>query len=177
MLKEVVDFLLIRSKFSPDMFRHMVAILRGSWVPYKLPKRCSVLWMCADCAPSRVASCYGTQNTKAMLQPIYLTPCTSNTYKWADRWVSPPIKWGSASCFCLSTSFTCINRCNKIATSWKINFNKNWKKKRLTQQIDIKLNVNNSQNTFHTMDITLLSLWLWKKCHKISHKKKIFCAL
>jgi hypothetical protein len=31
--------LLIRSKFYPDMFRHMTAILRRSWVPYKLPKR------------------------------------------------------------------------------------------------------------------------------------------
>jgi hypothetical protein len=31
MLKEAVDFLLIRSKFFyPDMFRHVVAILRGS---------------------------------------------------------------------------------------------------------------------------------------------------
>jgi hypothetical protein len=44
-------------KFYPDMFRHMVAILRGSWVPYKLPKWCSVQWACADYDPSRVASC------------------------------------------------------------------------------------------------------------------------
>jgi hypothetical protein len=42
--QEVVDFLLMRSKFYPDMFRHIVAILRGSWVPSKLPKRCSVFW-------------------------------------------------------------------------------------------------------------------------------------
>jgi hypothetical protein len=48
MLKEVVDFLLIISKFYPDMFQQMVAILRGSWVPYKLPKWHSVLWACAD---------------------------------------------------------------------------------------------------------------------------------
>jgi hypothetical protein len=39
MLKEVADFIvLIRSKFYPDMFRHMVAILRGPWVPYKVLK-------------------------------------------------------------------------------------------------------------------------------------------
>jgi hypothetical protein len=50
-LKEVVDFLLTRSKFYPDVFRHMVAILRGSWVPYKLPRQCSVLWACADYDP------------------------------------------------------------------------------------------------------------------------------
>jgi hypothetical protein len=30
------------------MFRHMVTILRGSWVPDKLLKQCSVLWACAD---------------------------------------------------------------------------------------------------------------------------------
>jgi hypothetical protein len=35
--------------FYPDMFRHMVAILRGSRVPDKLLKQCSVLWACADC--------------------------------------------------------------------------------------------------------------------------------
>jgi hypothetical protein len=50
MLQEVMEFFKwIRSKFSyPDMFRHMVAILRGSWVPDKLLKQCSVLWACAD---------------------------------------------------------------------------------------------------------------------------------
>jgi hypothetical protein len=46
MLKEVVDVLLIRSKFStPKCFRQMFAILRGTWVPDKLRvlKQCSVL--------------------------------------------------------------------------------------------------------------------------------------
>jgi hypothetical protein len=38
------------------MFRHMVAILRGSWVPDKLLKQCSVLWARVDYDPSRVAS-------------------------------------------------------------------------------------------------------------------------
>jgi hypothetical protein len=53
-------FLLIRSNFFyPDMFRHMVAILRGSWVPDKLLKQCAVLWACADYDPSHVASCRG----------------------------------------------------------------------------------------------------------------------
>jgi hypothetical protein len=37
MLKEVVDFfyLYVPNFFYPDMFRHMVAILRASWVPDK----------------------------------------------------------------------------------------------------------------------------------------------
>jgi hypothetical protein len=39
------------------MFRHMVAILTGSWVPDKLLEQCSVLWACADYDPSCVASC------------------------------------------------------------------------------------------------------------------------
>jgi hypothetical protein len=47
MLKEVVDFLLIRSKFYPDMFRHMVAILRGSEYLIRYPSGV-VLWACAD---------------------------------------------------------------------------------------------------------------------------------
>jgi hypothetical protein len=42
MLKEVVDFSLMRSKFYPDMFRQMVATFRRSYVPYKLLKQCSV---------------------------------------------------------------------------------------------------------------------------------------
>jgi hypothetical protein len=40
-----------------DMFRHMITILRGSWVPDKLLKQCSVLWACADYDPSCVVSC------------------------------------------------------------------------------------------------------------------------
>jgi hypothetical protein len=56
-------FLLIRSNFFyPDMVRHMVAILRGLWVPDELLKRCSVLWACADYDPSRVASCRGNMS-------------------------------------------------------------------------------------------------------------------
>jgi hypothetical protein len=55
MLQEVVDCLLICSKFHPDMFQHMVAIVRGSCVPYKLPKA----ELCVDCDLSRVASCCG----------------------------------------------------------------------------------------------------------------------
>jgi hypothetical protein len=56
MLKEVVDVLLIRCNFLyPDMFRHMVAILRRSWMPDKRLKQCSVLWVCTDYDPSRVA--------------------------------------------------------------------------------------------------------------------------
>jgi hypothetical protein len=38
------------------MFRHMVAILRGSWVPDKLLKQCSVLWECGDYDPSHAVS-------------------------------------------------------------------------------------------------------------------------
>jgi hypothetical protein len=50
MLKEVVDFLLICSKFFyPDML----------CVPDKLLKQCSVLWACADHDPSCVANCCG----------------------------------------------------------------------------------------------------------------------
>jgi hypothetical protein len=53
-------FLLICSKFFyPDIFRHLVAILRGSWVPDKLLKLCYVLRACADYDPSHVASCHG----------------------------------------------------------------------------------------------------------------------
>jgi hypothetical protein len=44
MLKQVVNFLLIRSKFYPNMFWHVFAIL------------CSVLWACADYDPFRVAN-------------------------------------------------------------------------------------------------------------------------
>jgi hypothetical protein len=58
-------FLLIRYKFFyPDMFQHIVAILRGSWVPDKLLKQCSVLWVCADCDLSHVASCRGQLATQ-----------------------------------------------------------------------------------------------------------------
>jgi hypothetical protein len=42
------------------MFLHIVAVLRGSRVPDKLLKQCSVLWACADYDPSRVASCRST---------------------------------------------------------------------------------------------------------------------
>jgi hypothetical protein len=58
-LKGVVEFLLIRSKFYPEMFRHTVAILRRSQVLYKLPEGWSLLWACADYDPSSVASCCG----------------------------------------------------------------------------------------------------------------------
>jgi hypothetical protein len=37
MLEEVVDFLLIRSKFYPDMFQRMVAILVGHEFPISYP--------------------------------------------------------------------------------------------------------------------------------------------
>jgi hypothetical protein len=50
--------------FYPDMFRHVVDILSGSWVPDKLLKQCSVLWACADYDPSRVASCRGQLVTR-----------------------------------------------------------------------------------------------------------------
>jgi hypothetical protein len=49
--------------FYPNMFRHMVAILRGSWVPDKLLKKCPVLWACADYDPSRVATCLDSTTT------------------------------------------------------------------------------------------------------------------
>jgi hypothetical protein len=42
--------------FYPDMFRHMAAILRGSWVPDKLLKQCSVIWACADLS---TPTCFG----------------------------------------------------------------------------------------------------------------------
>jgi hypothetical protein len=42
--------------FYPDMFRHIVAILRGLWVPEKLLKQCSALWACVDYDPFRVAN-------------------------------------------------------------------------------------------------------------------------
>jgi hypothetical protein len=59
-LKEAVDVLLIRFKFFyPDMFWHMVAMPRGSWLPDKLLKQCSMLWLCADYDPHCVASCCG----------------------------------------------------------------------------------------------------------------------
>jgi hypothetical protein len=45
--------------FYPDTFRHMLAILKGSWVPDKLLKQCSVSWACADYDPSRASSCRG----------------------------------------------------------------------------------------------------------------------
>jgi hypothetical protein len=77
-------FLLIRSKFYPDMFRHMVVNLRGSWVPYKLPKRCSVLWVCADCDWSCVTSCCGmcpsvtwTHSTTGHMERVM---CSSDTW-------------------------------------------------------------------------------------------------
>jgi hypothetical protein len=63
--------------FYPDMFRHMVAILRGSWVPYKLLKQCSVLWVCADSDPSRVAYCRSTTTVlcygcvQTMTRPVW----------------------------------------------------------------------------------------------------------
>jgi hypothetical protein len=57
MLKEVVEFLLIRSKFLPRHVSAYVCHLQGSWVPDKLLKQCSVLWACADYDPSRAASC------------------------------------------------------------------------------------------------------------------------
>jgi hypothetical protein len=77
--------------------------------------------------------------TKIMLKPSYWTAFTSKTCKWADSWVSPPhqmgylgltlLTMGSVSYFSLSlSSFMCINRCNKTATSQKTDFNKNWKK-------------------------------------------------
>jgi hypothetical protein len=36
------EFVLMRSKFYPDMFRQMFVIFRGSYVPYKPLKQCSV---------------------------------------------------------------------------------------------------------------------------------------
>jgi hypothetical protein len=65
MLKEVADILLTRSKFFyPDMFRHIVAILRGSRLSDKLLKQCSVLWTCADYDPSRVTICRGVRHSR-----------------------------------------------------------------------------------------------------------------
>jgi hypothetical protein len=49
--------------FYPDMFRHMITILRGSWVLDKLLKQCSVLWACADYDLSRVTSFRGHSTT------------------------------------------------------------------------------------------------------------------
>jgi hypothetical protein len=38
----IIIIIIIAFQFYPDVFRHMVAILRGSWVPYKLLKWCCV---------------------------------------------------------------------------------------------------------------------------------------
>jgi hypothetical protein len=88
MLKEVVDFLLLlRSRFYPDTFRDTVAILRGSWVPYKQPKWCSVLWACADCDRYRVANWpHGTGHNP-------YTPITQNTAWVAYKALTTPWGW------------------------------------------------------------------------------------
>jgi len=41
-------------------------------------------------------------------------------------------------------------------------------------QIDLKLQASNNWNTIHISDITLLSLWLWKKITKFHIKRKAF---
>jgi hypothetical protein len=53
----------------PDIFRHMVAILMWSGVPYKLPKLCSVLWACADNPHMPI-----TQNTAWVAYRAHTTP-------------------------------------------------------------------------------------------------------
>jgi hypothetical protein len=73
--------------FYPDMFRHMVAILRGSWVPDKLLKQRSVLWACADYDPSRVASLRlatrdGSQSGVENLERINKIPTASLRTCW-----------------------------------------------------------------------------------------------
>jgi hypothetical protein len=96
MLKEVVDFLLICSKFYPDMLWHMIAILRGSWVPYKLPKRCSVLWACADYDSSCMASCCGIvtfHNWPHRTGHNPHMPITQNTAWVAYRALTTPWGW------------------------------------------------------------------------------------
>jgi hypothetical protein len=74
-------------QFYPEMLRHTVANLRESWVPYKLPKRCSMLWAYADYESSRVASCGMCPHVDTH------TPMTQNTAWIAYRTLTTPWGW------------------------------------------------------------------------------------
>jgi hypothetical protein len=49
------SILLMHFWIYPNMFRQVIAIIRGLWFPQKLLKQ-SVLWMYTDYGPSRVVS-------------------------------------------------------------------------------------------------------------------------
>jgi hypothetical protein len=57
-VEEVAVFLLMHFWIYSNMFRQIIAIIRGLWFPQKLLKR-FVLWMYMDYRPSRLVSCRG----------------------------------------------------------------------------------------------------------------------
>jgi hypothetical protein len=83
------------------MFRHMVAILRGSWVLDKLRKQWSALWACADYDPSRVASwpvcwCFHKRYYKMVGSTINIKTCRDCLFARLIEWKD----WNICVCVC-----------------------------------------------------------------------------